>query len=444
MYSATRRSDNRKVALKFFGYTKKQPELGEIQKEVDLMVALEAVKGACQLLGVMTDTAEGYVPNKNPDFKQPYPILVMELLGVDLFVHLEERGDNISLDYLSQAFKSAMLGLQSIHHCNFLHRDLKIDNIVMASQEVSTEMKIIDFGLMIAVDDPDEGVVITPGYWGTPGYYAPETLLECRYSAKTDIWQAGCILYTLLSGFPPFHNDETANKFIQKGEYYPMDVEEWEVPTDAAKDLVRRMLTLDPAERIDMAGILSHPWLADASSDDEEALRRMGQSYKTRIKGLVFRNKLKRFFMSNNIEAGLLTNSKDAAEFYFSQFDTDRDGVIDFDAMSQGIQRLVSLSDTDTSVISPDEMDELFRTLDSSCSGKVTFTEFQSFYEAIVTGSTVVPVSIRANSVVKLAHNSSQGLPITRPVSEMNRGNSTVDPCIELPVIENKMPCVIS
>lgn len=112
-----------------------------------------------------------------------------------------------------------------------------------------------------------------------------------------------------------------------------MDVEEWEVPTAAAKDLVRRMLALDPAERIDMAGILAHPWLVDGSAEDEAAQRQMGQNYKSRIKGLVFRNKLKRFFMSNNIEAGLLTNSKDAAEFYFSQFDTDRDGIIDFEAM---------------------------------------------------------------------------------------------------------------
>lgn len=141
-----------------------------------------------RLILPLSSPADGVaVPHKNPDFKQPYPILVMELLGADLFVHLEERGD-VSLDYLSHAFRSAMLGLQSIHKCKFLHRDLKIDNIVMASQDLTNEMKIIDFGLMITVDDPDEGVVITPGCWGTPGYYAPETLLEGRYSAKTDIW----------------------------------------------------------------------------------------------------------------------------------------------------------------------------------------------------------------------------------------------------------------
>ena len=126
------------------------------------------------------------VPNKNRQFRQQYPILVMELLGVDLFVHLEERGD-VSLDYLAQAFKSAMLGLQSIHMRKFLHRDLKIDNIVMASNDETNEMKIIDFGLMLAVDDPDKGVS-TGRITGTLGYFAPETLRHFHYSTKSDIW----------------------------------------------------------------------------------------------------------------------------------------------------------------------------------------------------------------------------------------------------------------
>jgi calcium-dependent protein kinase len=148
--------------------------------------------------------------------------------------------------------------------------------------------------------------------------------------------QAGCILYTLLAGFPPFHAEEDANINIMNGNYYPMEGPEWDIPTSEAKDLVRRMLTLDPEQRIDMTGVISHPWLTSpeiSQVDKKAALQPMGQQYKSRIKGLVFRNKLKRFFLSNNIEAGLLSSSKDAAEFYFSQFDTDREGVINFDSM---------------------------------------------------------------------------------------------------------------
>ena len=130
------------------------------------------------------------VPRKNFEHgRVSYPILIMELLGVDLFVHLEGRGD-VSLSYLSQAFRSAMLGLQSIHERNFLHRDLKIDNIVMASlSEDTNELKIIDFGLMIRVDNPHEGIP-TGKIAGSPGCFAPETLLYQHYSTKSDIWYA--------------------------------------------------------------------------------------------------------------------------------------------------------------------------------------------------------------------------------------------------------------
>ena len=126
-------------------------------------------------------------PHKNPLFQaDAYPILIMELLGDDLFIHINKR-DDIDLFDISQAFRSAMLGLQSIHKKNFLHRDLKIDNIVMASEAATSDMKIIDFGMMISVEDTDVGVT-TEHITGTNGSFAPETLLRMHYSAKSDIW----------------------------------------------------------------------------------------------------------------------------------------------------------------------------------------------------------------------------------------------------------------
>lgn len=117
-----------------------------------------------------------------------------------------------------------------------------------------------------------------------------------------------------------------------------MDTPAWDIPTADAKDLVKKMLTLDPDQRIDMESILSHPWLAAMESvspipSTSRAVINMGQQYRARIKSLVFRNKLKRYFISNNIEAGLLSNTKEAAEFYFAEFDRDRDGFVGLEAM---------------------------------------------------------------------------------------------------------------
>ena len=148
--------------------------------------------------------------------------------------------------------------------------------------------------------------------------------------------QAGCILYTLLSGFPPFHADDDANSDIVQGSYYPMDMApQWDIPSPEAKDLVCRMLTVDPQQRIDMVGILQHPWLA---SETSEIHHDMGLQYKARIRNLVFGNKLKRYIITNNAEAGLSSNSAEAARFYFSAFDKDGCGNIEMNAMVSRVQ----------------------------------------------------------------------------------------------------------
>jgi serine/threonine protein kinase len=59
VYSATRKSDGRKVAMKFFGYTKARPDVSEINREIGLMIKLDRVQGVCQLVGIFQDTAEG-------------------------------------------------------------------------------------------------------------------------------------------------------------------------------------------------------------------------------------------------------------------------------------------------------------------------------------------------------------------------------------------------
>lgn len=385
VYSGTRKKDNKEVALKFFGYTKKKPDIGEIQKEIKLMIDLEGVEGACQYLGVLMDSPEGYAPNKNPDFMHTYPVIVMELLGCDLFIYLEKR-ETISPTFLAKAFRSTMLALRGIHSRGFLHRDLKIDNIVMSSNESLEAVKIIDFGLMISVEDVNVGVydIIV----GTDGCFAPETLLSKHYSAKSDIWQAGCILYTLLAGFPPFFASKEGNHCITKGEYYPMDIPEWDVPPPAAKDLVQKMLCFDPVKRIDTESILSHPWLANVDSNSLHPGVTMGPNYKLRIKNLVLRNRLKRYFYSNMADSSATPESEDAAKFFFCEFDLDGDGLVGFEEMCRGFRNMIEI-DGDVPGINEIEFEQTFDEIDTDQNGKIDFDEFHTFYEAVLAATTI-------------------------------------------------------
>jgi serine/threonine protein kinase len=117
------------------------------------------------------------------------------------------------------------------------------------------------------------------------------------------IRQAGCILYAMLAGHPPFHPDVKYRSLCAKGKFYPLKGPNWDNISAEAKDLVTRMLTKDPAKRIDMDGICSHPWLVAAQTHSDACSEKaLGEAYAKRIKNLVLKNKLKKCFLDTNIE----------------------------------------------------------------------------------------------------------------------------------------------
>jgi len=102
---------------------------------------------------------------------------------------------------------------------------------------------------------------------GTPGYVAPEVLKNEPYGKAVDLWSLGVILYILLCGFPPFYHESTAAlyKQIKKGEFdFPAPY--WSNISDSAKDLVRKLLTVDPEKRFTAAQVLSHAWIGGSAA----------------------------------------------------------------------------------------------------------------------------------------------------------------------------------
>ncbi|CAE7827161.1 CCAMK, partial [Symbiodinium microadriaticum] len=160
----------------------------------------------------------------------------------------------------------------------------------------ASEMKLIDFGFMVSL--PPSGVLTQPGkLFGTEGWYAPESILHFEYSTKTDIWQAGCILYTMLAGHPPFHSNAKYRYQITRLSYSAMQGPAWDGISDEAKDLVDRMLNKDPQARISIEEILQHPWLSGIASTQN-----FGEEYVQRIRDLALRQKLKKVFTAHQVE----------------------------------------------------------------------------------------------------------------------------------------------
>lgn len=113
-----------------------------------------------------------------------------------------------------------------------------------------------DFGLSKVVWDSQ---TMTP--CGTVGYTAPEIVKDERYSKSVDMWALGCVLYTLLCGFPPFYDESISvlTEKVAKGQYAFLSPW-WDDISKPAQDLVSHLLTVDPVKRYTIEQFMDHPW----------------------------------------------------------------------------------------------------------------------------------------------------------------------------------------
>ena len=119
------------------------------------------------------------------------------------------------------------------------------------------QIKIADFGLSKVVWDTQ---TMTP--CGTVGYTAPEIVKDERYSKSVDMWALGCVLYTLLCGFPPFYDEsiQVLTEKVARGQYTFLSPW-WDDISKPAQDLVSHLLTVNPDKRYTIEEFLNHPWI---------------------------------------------------------------------------------------------------------------------------------------------------------------------------------------
>lgn len=125
------------------------------------------------------------------------------------------------------------------------------------------QIKIADFGLSKVIWDSQ---TMTP--CGTVGYTAPEIVKDERYSKSVDMWALGCVLYTLLCGFPPFYDEsiQVLTEKVARGQYTFLSPW-WDDISKSAQDLVSHLLTVDPEKRYDIKQFLNHPWIRKSSEE---------------------------------------------------------------------------------------------------------------------------------------------------------------------------------
>jgi|LauGreSuBDMM15SN_2_FD.fasta_scaffold25117_1 serine/threonine protein kinase len=200
--------------------------------------------------------------------------LILELVqGSDLTTFISSM-KHYSESLVAPLFAQILRGVHYLHSQGIVHRDLKLDNIMLHG-DVESEgalVKLVDFGLSAFIREkgyPEESSK-RKNYrglkemWGTATYFAPE-LIDGAYGPQADVWSLGCILYEMLSGLHPFHgkDDHALYSHIKSG-FVDTHSPPWDEISAEAKDLVKKLLTVDPVERISCTEALGHPWLTGA------------------------------------------------------------------------------------------------------------------------------------------------------------------------------------
>ncbi|XP_037989517.1 ribosomal protein S6 kinase alpha-2 isoform X7 [Motacilla alba alba] len=163
-----------------------------------------------------------------------------------------------------------------LHSQGVVHRDLKPSNILYMDESGNPDsIRICDFGFAKQLR-AENGLLMTPCY--TANFVAPEVLKRQGYDAACDIWSLGILLYTMLAGFTPFANgpDDTPEEILARigSGKYALTGGNWDSVSDTAKDIVSKMLHVDPHQRLTAVQVLRHPWIVNREYLSQNQLSR--------------------------------------------------------------------------------------------------------------------------------------------------------------------------
>ena len=293
-----------------------------------------------------------------------YINIVQELcLGGELFDRIIQN-KRFSEDLAATYMRQVLSAVTHCHKAGIIHRDLKPENILFETAEMGN-LKVIDFGISrkYFAESP------LRKQYGTvrdmQAYYIAPEVLNGRYDEKCDVWSCGVLLYILLSGFPPFNGttQQDIRAKVKTGKY-SLTGGVWPVISPEAKDLVAKLLTFDPAQRISAEQAFQHPWLhqgAEPSPPVQEAQ---------------FLQNLTRFYSVQKFKqaaltyiAGQLLSGEEVTTLRttFADLDTDGDGRLSRDELITGYRR---------SSLPLVNIDKVIHSCDTDKNGFVNYTEF--------------------------------------------------------------------
>ena len=231
-----------KVAIKIFdkGKIKNEKEVEYIEREISILRKLNHYN-IIKLYNIIQ--TENFI------------FLIQEYVPNGELLHFLENPENMNLteNHICKIYQQIISGIEYLHEIGIAHRDLKLENILLNRDK---NIKIIDFGLSNKYNK--ENGELLQSSCGSPCYAAPEMIKGIQYHGlDTDIWSSGILLYLMLCKSFPF-NDKNNSKLYQKILSGKFNLPNY--LSNEAKDLLSKLLKVNPIERIKLDEIKKHPW----------------------------------------------------------------------------------------------------------------------------------------------------------------------------------------
>jgi len=374
-------------------------QLDTFKREVSLMRSLDH-PAICRLLEVFEDLANFY--------------LVLEYCeGGELFQRIVEE-KHLSERTAAAIIKQVASALLYCHQRGIAHRDMKPENIVFLTKAPESPIKIIDFGFGTKFrpvlrqqvvphpfrqvrhngrhraksgssdecggedgdteeagegGDSDDSGRMPPALMktriGSLMYVAPEVLAGYPYDEKCDMWSLGVVLFVMLSGQPPFFGQGVVQKILNGD--YSMTHGVWRQISPEARQLVSKLLVVDPKKRYTAEEVLKHPWVAYHQGAHHASIP---AELLTNLRRYCRVNQFRRMAVAA-VARQLDDNHIGHLHDVFVELDTNGDGVLSLQEMKQGFQKLC-----DRGLLTNEDIEEWFQDMDLDNSGFIDYTEF--------------------------------------------------------------------
>lgn len=178
--------------------------------------------------------------------------LILEYCGKGQLYTMLKRDGRLNERLAAQYLREIICAVQYLHNHEppIIHRDIKPENILL---DASGTVKLADFGWSNFFNEDRRRLT----YCGTPEYLAPEMIKQSGHDKSLDIWNLGVLMFELLTGSPPF---EGSNQNALFDNILKFKIKWPKGFSGIARDLVTKLLKINPKERIPLDQVLQHPW----------------------------------------------------------------------------------------------------------------------------------------------------------------------------------------